>query len=97
MKAYVKPAMMTLSISANDMLCTGCAEGTRYNERLSGMLEAEFADRTEITLDNFFTDAEASAVGAFGSGEVQCTVPVKIEGYCKYSAVEHSMAQIFNS
>ena len=29
MKTYVKPAMMALSISANDALCEGCSETTR--------------------------------------------------------------------
>ena len=97
MKAYVKPAMMALSISANDMLCTGCAVGTRHNERLSGMLEEQFAGYNGIKLDLFFTEDEAKAVGAFGSSEGECTEPVMVEGYCKYSAVENNMVGIFNS
>lgn len=97
MKAYVKPAMMALSISANDMLCTGCAEGTKNNKMLSGMLEEQFEGNSGITPDQFFTEEEANAVGAFGSSEAQCTVPVEIGKYCKYTAVENNMVGIFNS
>lgn len=97
MKAYVKPAMMALSISANDMLCTGCAEGTKNNKMLSGMLEEQFEGKPGITPDQFFTDEEAKAVGAFAPGEGECTIPVTVEGYCKYSAVQNSMTQLFNS
>ena len=93
MKAYVKPAMMALSISANDMLCTSCTVKTRENKVLSGMLDDHF--NTDGS-DGIFSEAEADSVGAFGPAG-DCENPMQMYEYCKYTATESNYQSIFNS
>ena len=77
MKEYKKPAMMALSISANDQLCGSCDIGTRNNPEYSD-LDAKFGNR-----DGLFDQTDVDSFGLFGSGEdcdFECT------GYCKFTA-----------
>lgn len=68
MKTYVKPAMTALSISANDMLCSGsCKVQTRFDKDLSSKLEGFFPGSNN---DGVFTPEEAG--NAFASTE-SCT------------------------
>ena len=93
MKTYVKPAMMALSISANDMLCTSCSVKTRDDKVLSGMLDAHY--KTDGS-DGIFSKEEADSVGAFGPAG-DCENLMEIYAYCKYTATESNYQSIFNS
>lgn len=77
MKTYVKPAMMALSISANDQLCGGCDIGTRGNLHYKD-LDDKFGDG-----DGTLTEQEAKNHGLFGTLE-DCDMGV--ENYCKFTA-----------
>lgn len=93
MKAYVKPAMMALSISANDMLCSGdCTAKTRIDKDLSNTLEKFFPGSNN---DGVFTPDEAG--NAFASSADSCTEFVEGMKYCKYNAAREEMIQLFTS
>lgn len=87
MKAYVKPAMMALSISANDMLCGSCTAKTRedsdLNEGLKWFLGTDWNDKNS---DNIVQDGETSVLFDF---EDSCSRPYN--GYCKYAGAQTSM------
>lgn len=91
MKAYVKPAMMALSISANDQLCGSCTFSTRENQDEFSIYltipEAEWNDN-----DNGILEPGESAI--FGPGE-ECNYEYK--GYCKHAAVKNGLVQVFTS
>ena len=80
MKEYRKPAMMALSISANDMLCSGCPEGNRLKDPV-------FQDM----LKPFYQDANNDGKidqGEVGNDFVQdaCTqTREEFEIYCKHT------------
>lgn len=79
MKEYTKPAMMALSISANDMLC-GCGQPLKGTD--FGTIMLQWHDKNE---DGRLDDGDF-APGTFGA-EVECTVqPEDFAVYCKYSA-----------
>ena len=92
MKAYVKPAMMALSISANDMLCGGsCVVKTRdttdsliLNLNKTWGAGGEYKDILDPK-DNVFGDA------------TNCDPDRILEGYCKYTASETGLIQLFTS
>ena len=93
MKAYVKPAMMALSISANDMLCSGdCTMPTRTDKTLSYALEKFFLGAEN---DGVFTPEEAGNV--FASPADTCTEYFESMQYCKYNAASQGMPQLFTS
>lgn len=87
MKAYVKPAMMALSISANDMLCGSCTAKTRenpeLNEGLKWFLGTEWNDKNS---DDIVQDGETSVL--FDSDD-SCSK--SYEGYCKYNGAQTSI------
>lgn len=91
MKAYAKPAMMALSISANDQLCGSCTFSTRENQDKFLIYldtpEAKWEDDGDRILE-----PKESAI--FGLGE-DCTF--EYEGYCKHKAVENGLSQVFTS
>lgn len=92
MKTYVKPAMTALSISANDMLCSGsCTVQTRFDKDLSSKLEGFFPGSNN---DGVFTPEEAG--NAFASTE-SCTDKFDYNNYCKYTASEAGLTQLFTS
>lgn len=77
MKVYEKPKLMVLSVSANDVLCSGCAIGTRGDE--------DWLD-FDLDHDNLFTKADADQLKMFGTDDgAQCTT--KVYGYCKFNSV----------
>lgn len=92
MKAYVKPAMMALSISANDQLCGSCTFSTRENKDdfliYLGNPEANWNDVN----GNEILEPGESAI--FGHGE-DCDF--EYAGYCKHKAVENELSQVFTS
>lgn len=90
MKEYKKPAMLALSISANDRLCGGCQLGTRNNPYFID-LDGTFGDKNGV-----FTRDEAAAIGMFGSTENECFNPY--EGYCKFTATQdEGLPSVFTS
>lgn len=93
MKAYVKPAMMALSISANDMLCTSCTVKTKDDKVLSGILDDYF--KTDGS-DGIFSKEEADRVKAFGPAG-DCDNSMQMYEYCKYTATDSNYQSIFNS
>ena len=82
MKAYVKPAMMALSISANDALCSTCAVKTRFEPAISEDFEMNYLNGVN---DGIFTEEEAKSVGLFDAGPA-CTKI--IDQYCKFVSVD---------
>lgn len=94
MKTYVKPAMMALSISANDMLCGSCSYSTRENKDIlaayKGLPGVEWND----TNDDGVIGLDESNL--FGQSD-DCGY--KITGmYCKYASADISgYQQVFTS
>lgn len=91
MKAYVKPAMMALSISANDQLCGSCTFSTRENKDIFSIYltipKAEWNDDGDGIL-------EPGESAIFGHGE-DCDF--EYAGYCKHAAVKNGSEQVFTS
>ena len=77
MKKYQKPAMLELSITANNQLCGGCEIGTRNDPRYKDL------DSIVGNNDGLFTEKEAEAIGLFGTNE-GCEKPY--EQYCKFTS-----------
>lgn len=72
MKTYEKPRLTALSLSGNDLLCTGCqvdAEEPNMDPDLKAVV-----DDWKLLGKNPFTD------------DMGCEVP--IEGYCKFTSSE---------
>ena len=93
MKHYQKPAMLALSLSANDMLCSGCGTKTKSNTVLSNILDE--LCKTDAT-DNFFSKKEADSVNAFAPSEESCTgIKITYNNYCKFTSA--GTLQLFNS
>ena len=85
MKEYKKPAMLALSISANDMLCSGCADHKlRDDVTFRGIMAGEGYDSNNNgTLDkeeyaNLFAEAD-------GASTSPCAKVIKYEEYCKFT------------
>ena len=81
MKQYTKPTMMVLSLSANDMLCSGCVVKL-MNDDFGQILLGSF----DVNDDGRLTWGDFSP-NLFGAGEVQCsdTDPL-LEAYCKFTS-----------
>lgn len=82
MKQYTKPAMMVLSLSANDMLCSGCVVKL-MNDDFGQILLGSFDSNKDgrLTWEDF-------SPNLFGAGE-QCTdTPTDplLEAYCKFTS-----------
>lgn len=82
MKQYTKPAMMVLSLSANDMLCSGCVVKLMDDDFGQILLGSGF----DTTGDGRITWEDFSP-NLFGAGELQCsaTDPL-LEAYCKFTS-----------
>ncbi len=82
MKQYTKPAMMVLSLSANDMLCSGCVVKL-MNDDFGQILLGSGFDTTgdgRITWEDF-------SPNLFGAGEDQCSATDPfLEAYCKFTS-----------
>ena len=77
MKEYKKPAMMALSLSANDMLCGDCNVKTRFTEDPFILkLAAEWGKGGNIP------DILDPGDNVFGTGETGCSI--ELDTYCKY-------------
>lgn len=84
MKTYEKPKLMVLSVSANDALCSTCAVGTRNNGDWN------------IFDENGNGVFEPGELGLFAEGE-NCTTNTGVEGYCKFTASQQGLIQLFTS
>lgn len=83
MKTYVKPAMMALSISANDALCacTIKPEDQVFQDIIAfhGIVDLNSDDKitgSDFADGLYFTTAEASCGNDY---------KINIEGYCKFT------------
>jgi hypothetical protein len=82
LKIYEKPKLMVLSISANDMLCSGCTV-----KRIDDPI---YIDRFDSDGNGILTAQEAENQGLFGDGtDDACTVPVT--GYCKHNGTANQV------
>ena len=83
MKKYTKPALMALSISANDMLCSGCGADPARDNGIGAILIANGFDRNgdgRVDWSDFGTTE-------FGQPEA-CEDPAYgLESYCKHTSV----------
>lgn len=85
MKTYEKPRLIALSLSSEDMLCSGC------ENRYTGVF-----DWWDDNHDGMLSDEEVNNHGLFGLSELsesQCS-GVQIEFYCKFTSTE---TNVFNS
>ena len=83
MKAYQKPTMLVLSISANDMLCSGCdGNKLRDDESLKGVIIAAYP-----TLDADGSGAleRSEGINLFASSPDNCGQSIEYSGYCKFT------------
>ena len=81
-KNYTKPAMAVLSISANDMLCSGCGAGALNKNEFVDILLSVYDTNGDGRLDR-----EDFGLTDFGQVEGCETVPKDLEFYCKHTAV----------
>lgn len=92
MKAYVKPAMMALSISANDMLCSGCNDKKLRDDevlKLGILIENPGLDTNgDSTLD--FNEG-GQLFSEQDTGANACGKKIKYEGYCKFTGTTQLM------
>lgn len=90
MKQYQKPALYALSLSANDALCAwgSCQAKTRYDAALNQWLLIQFGDKN----GNGIFD---SGDGNFFAATEACDDV--FEGYCKFTAADDNMTQLFTS
>lgn len=91
MKAYVKPAMMALSISANDQLCGSCTFSTRENQDKFLIYLGDSVAKWNDDGDEILEPGESAI---FGHGE-DCDL--EYVGYCKHAAVKTGSQQVFTS
>lgn len=87
MKTYVKPAMMALSISANDMLCGNCTKPTRNDMDWILALDGLNLGKGEIWVKDNNNDGaiSESETNLFAAGD-DCQVTY--ENYCKFSGAD---------
>lgn len=83
MKTYQKPALLALSLSANDKLCNGCSAQTRFDSALNSFLIDFFGDNDS---DGIFEYEDAMAKGLFDDGS--CANQFEYEGYCKFTGAD---------
>lgn len=84
MKTYTKPRMLTLSLSANDMLCLGCSAQTRFDKNLSNLL-FELAGIRDQNGNGIFDKADGEYVKLFSTTD-GCDKKLDYMGYCKFTA-----------
>lgn len=94
MKTYEKPKLIALSLAANDMLCSGCSEKTRYDSDWNNFLK-EFG--TDSNNNGVIEPGEFSNGLFAGSGD-SCTISVSgVEKYCKFTASSEGAIALFTS
>lgn len=92
MKQYEKPRLVALSLSANDMLCSGCDLKTKdQNDFFVGILNGMFDQD-----GNGYVDS--NEIGGLFASQEQCSEYNDNYGaYCKYTAADNNLIQIFTS
>lgn len=82
MKKYTKPMLMTLSVSADDMLCSGCGAGA-----IKGTPEGEFLTIYFDRNKDGRLDWDKDFGETLFSPEDGCTdTDPMLEAYCKHTA-----------
>lgn len=85
MKAYQKPTMLVLSISANDMLCGNCTLPTRNN--MDWLLVLDGIQNIRVKDTNNDGAISEDETNLFASGEKGCEY--EYEGYCKFTSADN--------
>lgn len=96
MKDYQKPAMLVLSLSANDMLCGGaCEVKTRTDGEFKDLINAPFANWNDANGNGYFDKGDSASIFSSGDG---CTIsnPDFIK-YCKFNGADEGLPQLFTS
>lgn len=93
MKQYQKPALYALSLSANDALCAWgtCSAKTRFDDALNSWLIIMFGDDDK---DGLFEPSDGG--NAFAAAD-HCSEEVVYENYCKFTAADSGLTQLFTS
>ena len=87
MKTYVKPAMMALSISANDMLCGNCTKPTRNDMGWILALDGlDFGEGKILVKDSNNDGAISESETNLFAADEDCRVTY--ENYCKFSGAD---------
>lgn len=92
MKTYVKPAMMALSISANDMLCSGCSDNKLRDDeslKLGIIIANPGLDTNGDKTLNFNEGGQLFSIQ--DNGENSCGTKIEYEGYCKFTGTTQIM------
>lgn len=74
MKTYEKPTLTLLSVSANDMLCTGC--GIIYDDKAFSKWWSDF-------------EYGGSYTQAFDDNSCEINIGTDFEGYCKFAGPDN--------
>ena len=92
MKKYMKPTLMALSISANDQLCSGCGTATKTDSWFFDFINLPESGWEDTNKNGYYDDGDNATV--FNDGTA-CDLPAI--GYCKYTAADDGLQQIFTS
>lgn len=92
MKEYTKPAMMALSLSANDMLCSGtCTVKTKTDSEFLDLIKSPIAGWGDNG-NGYYDKDDSAKIFSTGDG---CSTPY--EKYCKFSGADEGLSQLFTS
>ena len=83
MKKYTKPALMALSISANDMLCSGCGADPARDNGIGAILLGNGFDSNGDGIVDWSDFGEKD----FGQPEACKNQAPGLESYCKHTSV----------
>lgn len=92
MKTYEKPKLIALSLAANDMLCSGCTAATRGStDAFMQYLNTNYGGADGLLDPSDFGE------NVFASNEGCQETQTVFESYCKFTAAEQNMPQLFTS
>lgn len=92
MKTYEKPRLIALSLSADDMLCSGCDLKTKDTSDYFVQILNQLFDSNE---DGYVDSSELG--GLFASSEQCSEFNDAFGAYCKFTAADNDLMQIFTS
>ena len=96
MKAYQKPAMLVLSLSANDMLCSGtCTVKTKTDAEFKDFINSPLSGWQDNNKNGYFDSGDSA--NYFSSGDGCGSSDVEYIKYCKFSGADEGLTQLFTS
>lgn len=80
MKTYEKPKLIALSLAADNLLCSGCANKLRDDPLMNGAFK-------DVTGDDVISNADFGEGRLFASAADRCGEEYSgiYEGYCKFT------------